>query len=189
MPMPAPTEDTAGSNLVLCRPIPGSSNRPSHHCRALNKTMWNFQRATYFHGTRMPFISMIFMSASPRGSRSLRVDAAHPSFGGFSLADLILHLGLEFDTATTISLFKEIGATILRFPGARFRNEYHWSSTRGNTWTWATSFATLFTWQRISPHRHSIYRNYGSGTSAEAASWVATRCDQTIWFQILGDRQ
>jgi len=79
-----------------------------------------------------------------------------------------------FDTPTTVSLFKEIGATILRFPGGSLSDEYHWGSNKSgtNSWTWATSFANFVHVATNIGAQAFITVNYGSGTPAEAVGWV-----------------
>jgi len=80
-----------------------------------------------------------------------------------------------FDTPQTVSLLKEMGARVLRFPGGSMSDTFHWRSNYavGSTWqgwpTWFTNFAHVATnvgAQAI------ITANYGSGTPAEAADWV-----------------
>lgn len=80
----------------------------------------------------------------------------------------------NFDTAQTISLMKEVGATILRFPGGSLSDEYHWGSNTSlsNTWTWATSFANFIHVATNVGVQAFITVNYGTGTTNEAAAWV-----------------
>ncbi len=80
----------------------------------------------------------------------------------------------NFDTPTTISALKEMGVTILRFPGGSLSDEYHWASnTSGtNTWKWSTSFANFIHVATNVGAQAFITVNYGSGTPAEAAAWV-----------------
>jgi hypothetical protein len=79
-----------------------------------------------------------------------------------------------FDTSNTISMFVSMNNQALRFPGGSASDEYHWASnTSGtNTWTWATSFDQF---ADVATNTHAqvfITADYGSGTPAEAASWV-----------------
>lgn len=80
----------------------------------------------------------------------------------------------NFDTSQTISLLKEMGAMILRFPGGSLSDEYHWHSntTLSNTWTWATSFANFTHVATNVGTQAFITVNYGTGTPAEAGGWV-----------------
>lgn len=80
----------------------------------------------------------------------------------------------NFDTAQTVSLLKEVGATILRFPGGSLSDEYHWGSNTSlsNTWTWQTSFANFTHVATNVGVQAFITVNYGTGTPSEAANWV-----------------
>lgn len=82
----------------------------------------------------------------------------------------------DFDTATTSNLLSAIGCTTLRFPGGSLSDEYHWATnTSGtNTWKWATSFADFFPMATNLGAQVFITVNYGTGTSNEAADWVAS---------------
>jgi len=81
----------------------------------------------------------------------------------------------NFDTATTIALMQEMGVKLLRAPGGSLSDDYHWESntTDANTWTWQTSFAGLVHVATNVGAQAIITVNYGSGTSNEAAAWVA----------------
>src|SRR5207249_10675844 len=80
----------------------------------------------------------------------------------------------NFDTLQTISLLRDLGTTILRFPGGSLSDEYHWGSNKSgtNTWTWATSFANFVHVATNVGSQAFITVNYGSGTPSEAAAWV-----------------
>ena len=80
----------------------------------------------------------------------------------------------NFDTATTKSLLRAMGARLLRFPGGSLSDEYHWASntTLSNTWTWATSFAKFIDVATNVGAQAMITVNYGTGSPAEAAAWV-----------------
>lgn len=79
-----------------------------------------------------------------------------------------------FDTSTTVSLLTEMGNQALRFPGGSLSDDYHWQSntTDNNTWQWATSFDAFSQVAAATAAQVIITANYGSGTPAEAASWV-----------------
>jgi hypothetical protein len=80
----------------------------------------------------------------------------------------------NFDTATTVSLLKEMGTRLMRFPGGSLSDEYHWASntTGTNTWRWSTSFGNFIHVVTNVGSQACITVNYGTGTAAEAASWV-----------------
>jgi len=172
--------DTAGSNLSA---LPANTWQqyivPLTTVGAANKTnveLFTLQLTS--NGTTNAFyIDDIQLIAKPAPALvHLSIDATHPirsadfRWAGFNTAIW----DSNFDTATTISLFKEIGATILRFPGGSLSDEYHWASNKSgtNTWTWATSFANFVHIATNIASQAFITVNYGSGTPAEAASWV-----------------
>jgi hypothetical protein len=80
----------------------------------------------------------------------------------------------NFFSPTTISFLKEMGATILRFPGGSLSDEYHWASNTSstNTWRWNTGFPNFVHVATNVGAQAFITVNYGSGTAAEAAAWV-----------------
>jgi hypothetical protein len=80
----------------------------------------------------------------------------------------------NFDTPTTISLLREVGAHFLRFPGGSLSDEYHWATGRSltNTWAWPTSFTNFMHVATNVGAQAIITVNYGTGTPQEAAGWV-----------------
>ena len=80
----------------------------------------------------------------------------------------------NFDTPTTLSLLREAGMTIMRFPGGSLSDEYHWASntTLSNTWHWSTSFNNFVHIATNLGAQAFITVNYGTGTPGEAAAWV-----------------
>ncbi|HZR16102.1 MAG TPA: alpha-L-arabinofuranosidase [Verrucomicrobiae bacterium] len=80
----------------------------------------------------------------------------------------------NFDTSTTIALLRDMGTTIMRFPGGSLSDEYHWASntTLTNTWRWSTSFGNFIDVATNIGSQAFITVNYGTGTPAEAAAWV-----------------
>jgi hypothetical protein len=80
----------------------------------------------------------------------------------------------NFDTAQTVALLKEVGATILRFPGGSLSDEYHWASGSSVTHPtpWQTSFANFTHVATNVGVQAFITVNYGTGTPSEAAAWV-----------------
>ena len=81
----------------------------------------------------------------------------------------------NFDTATTISLMKEMGAKVLRGLGGSESDEYHWASNTLDDGSSAgpTSFASFVQVATNVGAQAIITVNYGSGTPNEAAAWVA----------------
>ena len=81
----------------------------------------------------------------------------------------------NFDTPTTISLLQELGTRLLRGPGGSLSDEYHWSTDTNltNTWRWPTSFANFVHVATNVGAQALITVNYGTGSTNEAAAWVA----------------
>lgn len=81
----------------------------------------------------------------------------------------------DFDSSDTTGLLREVGATFLRFPGGSLSDQYHWATgtTLTNTWQWATSFSNFVHVVTNVGVQPIITVNYGTGTPAEAAAWVA----------------
>ena len=81
----------------------------------------------------------------------------------------------NFDTTTTISLLKEVGARILRFPGGSISDAYHWRSNYvvGSSWQgWPTRFTNFAHVATNVGAQAIITVNYGCGDADEAADWV-----------------
>jgi hypothetical protein len=81
----------------------------------------------------------------------------------------------NFDTPATISLLQEMGTRALRCPGGSLSDEYHWSTDTNltNTWQWVTSFADLVHVATNVGAQVFTTVNYGTGSTNEAAAWVA----------------
>jgi alpha-L-arabinofuranosidase len=81
----------------------------------------------------------------------------------------------NFDTTFTANALAELGTSVLRGPGGSTSDEYHWvkNSSLANTWQWATSFAKYVHIATNAGSQAIITVNYGTGTSNEAAAWVA----------------
>ncbi len=80
-----------------------------------------------------------------------------------------------FTTPTCKSLVLNGGFKAFRFPGGSLSDGYHWktNTTDSNAWSWATSFDDFASVAAKQSQGHSfITVNYGTGTPAEAASWV-----------------
>ncbi|HLH54171.1 MAG TPA: hypothetical protein VKY92_11215 [Verrucomicrobiae bacterium] len=82
----------------------------------------------------------------------------------------------NFDTSSTVSFLRAMGMRILRFPGGSLSDEYHWASNTSlnNTWHWSTAFANFVHVATNVGAQAFITVNYGTGTPAEAAAWVAS---------------
>jgi hypothetical protein len=81
----------------------------------------------------------------------------------------------NFDTPDTISLLQEMGTRALRCMGGSLSDEYHWvtGESIGNTWAWPTSFANLAHVATNIGAQVITTVNYGTGSTNEAAAWVA----------------
>jgi hypothetical protein len=153
-------------------------NIPLTSLAAANKT--NLSRISFqlrAGGSSSTFyVDDIQLTAKPAPIVHLSIDAAQPvrtvdarMFG----VNTAIWDG-NFDTPQTVSLLKEAGLQFLRFPGGSLSDEYHWASNKSstNTWQWATSFANFVHVATNIGAQVIITVNYGSGTAAEAASWV-----------------
>jgi hypothetical protein len=94
----------------------------------------------------------------------------------------------DFDTPTTVSLLQEMGTRLLRGPGGSLSDEYHWSTDTNltNTWRWATSFANFVQVATNAGAQAVITVNYGTGSTNEAAAWVAYANGATTNTRSLG---
>jgi len=81
----------------------------------------------------------------------------------------------DVDTTGTIALLTNMGIQSLRFPGGSDSDDYHWPYNRQdvNNWTWTTSLAGYIQVITNMNAKTMITLNYGTGTSNEAAAWVA----------------
>jgi hypothetical protein len=94
----------------------------------------------------------------------------------------------NFDTVATSNELKEIGCTTLRFPGGSLADEYHWAAgvSGAKKFRWRTSFADFTQIATNLDATVFITVNYGTGTSDEAAAWVASanitnHCNFKYW--------
>ena len=80
-----------------------------------------------------------------------------------------------FDTPTTLTQLTGTGTRSLRYPGGSASDDYHWLYNRqdANTWTWATSMGNFIHIVTNAPISTMITVNYGTGSTNEAAAWVA----------------
>jgi hypothetical protein len=81
----------------------------------------------------------------------------------------------DFDTPQTIALLTNMGIQALRFPGGSDSDDYHWVQNRQdqNSWSWTTSTASYIQVITNINGETMVTLNYGTGTSNEAAAWVA----------------
>ena len=81
----------------------------------------------------------------------------------------------NFDTPQTIALLTNMGIQAVRFPGGSDSDDYHWLYNRqdNNDWSWSTSLASYIQVMTNIGGQSMITLNYGTGTSNEAAAWVA----------------
>jgi alpha-L-arabinofuranosidase len=80
-----------------------------------------------------------------------------------------------FDTTYTSNALKELGTQILRGPGGSLSDDYHWATaTRNNGYQYdPTKFSNFIHVATNAGVQAIITVNYGTGTSNEAAAWVA----------------
>jgi alpha-L-arabinofuranosidase len=81
----------------------------------------------------------------------------------------------DMDTPQTIALLQEMGTRALRCMGGSASDEYHWATDRSltNTWAWQTSFANFLHVATNIGAQVITTVNYGTGSTNEAAAWVA----------------
>jgi hypothetical protein len=94
----------------------------------------------------------------------------------------------NLDTPQTITVLKNMGCQALRFPGGSSSDEYHWAWNRSltNTWTWSQSTAGFAHVATNIGAQVIITANYGTGSTNEAAAWVAWANGTTANTQSLG---
>jgi alpha-N-arabinofuranosidase len=80
-----------------------------------------------------------------------------------------------FDTPQTVTQLTNMGTRVVRIPGGSRSDDYHWVSNKSVTdnITWATSVASFIHVMTNANVQGMITVNYGTGTSNEAAAWVA----------------
>lgn len=79
------------------------------------------------------------------------------------------------DTPQTITSMKNMGTRAVRLPGGSNSDEFHWYYNRqdADPWTWASSPASFIHVITNLNADAVTTLNYGTGTSNEAAAWVA----------------
>jgi len=94
----------------------------------------------------------------------------------------------NLDTPQTIALLTNMGEQVLRFPGGSESDEYHWLYNRSlnNNFTWASSLANFIHVATNVNAQAMTTVNYGTGSTNEAAAWVAYVNASTTNTQPLG---
>jgi len=94
----------------------------------------------------------------------------------------------QFDTSLTSNLMAEIGCTTFRFPGGSSSDTYNWATDTniGDKYPQATPFASFIPIATNLGAQVFITANYGTGSSNEAAAWVAcanitNHCNFEYW--------
>jgi alpha-L-arabinofuranosidase len=79
------------------------------------------------------------------------------------------------DTPETIALLREAGTRVLRCMGGSASDEYHWAVNKSlnNNWAWQSSFASFIHVTTNIGAQAVVTVNYGTGSTNEAAAWVA----------------
>jgi len=93
-----------------------------------------------------------------------------------------------FDTPQTVTELMSLGRHALRFPGGGDSDGYHWfnESQVGDNWTWPTSAADfIHVFTNLNAQAMTTL-NYGTGSTNEAAAWVAYANASTTNTQSLG---
>jgi hypothetical protein len=94
----------------------------------------------------------------------------------------------ELDTPQTLPVLTKMGTRAMRFPGGSDSDDYHWLYNRqdDDDWTWTTSLANFIQVVTNLNAETMTTLNYGTGTSNEAAAWVAYVNAATTNTQSLG---
>lgn len=94
----------------------------------------------------------------------------------------------DFDTPANSNELREIGCTTMRFPGGSLSDQYNWATDMsiGQNFQWGTSFTNFMHIATNLGAQAFITVNYGTGTSNEAAGWVASanitnHCNFKYW--------
>ena len=94
----------------------------------------------------------------------------------------------DLDTPQTLTVADQHGHAALRFPGGSDSDDYHWVYNRqdDDNWSWATSLANFIHVITNLNAAAMITLNYGTGSTNEAAAWVAYVNASTANTQSLG---
>jgi hypothetical protein len=94
----------------------------------------------------------------------------------------------HFDTLANSNELKQSGCTTLRYPGGSLADQYNWATGEsiGHDNAWSTAFADFMRLATNLGTQVFITVNYGTGTSNEAAAWVASanvtnHCNFKYW--------
>jgi len=92
------------------------------------------------------------------------------------------------DTTQTLTLLQNIGCQALRFPGGSDADEYNWVTGKSlsYTWQWWSSCANFAHVATNLAAQAMITANYGTGSTNEAAAWVAWANGSTTNTRTLG---
>ena len=95
---------------------------------------------------------------------------------------------VDLDTPQSLAVMTNMGTRALRFPGGSDSDDYHWVFDRqdNDDWSWATSLANYIHVITNLNGGLMITLNYGTGSTNEAAAWVAYVDAATTNAQSLG---
>jgi len=81
----------------------------------------------------------------------------------------------QFDSPHSLSTLKAMGIRAMRFPGGSDSDDYHWLYNRqdDDNWTWSTTLANYIDIVTNLNSETMTTLNYGTGSTNEAAAWVA----------------
>ena len=93
-----------------------------------------------------------------------------------------------FDTPQTVTQLTSMGTRAVRIPGGSRSDDYHWVTNKSVTdnITWATSLANFIHVMTNANVQAMTTVNYGTGSTNEAAAWVAYVNASTTSTQPLG---
>jgi hypothetical protein len=94
----------------------------------------------------------------------------------------------DFDTPANSNILQHLGFTTFRYPGGSLSDLYNWATDKSlnDNNTWVNSFANFMQVTTNLGAQVFITVNYGTGSSNEAAAWVASanvtnHCDFKYW--------
>lgn len=92
------------------------------------------------------------------------------------------------DTPQTLAELRNLGCQALRFPGGSDSDEYHWAIDKSfaYTWMWPSSAGSFTQVATNLGAQAMITANYGTGSTNEAAAWVAWANGSVTNSQTLG---
>ena len=81
----------------------------------------------------------------------------------------------SLDTQTSLNALTNMGVQAMRFPGGSLSDEFHWVTNRnqGASFTWFTTTPKFIHLVTNASVQSMITVNYGTGSTNEAAAWVA----------------